>query len=335
MRTRESHLSAVILAGGQGRRLEGLTGRLGGDLPKQFSVITGRRSLLDRTVERIAALVPPHRVLVVVTEEQQDTAWRHLERWPEVKLIVEPEDRGTGAAVLVALAALLQRDPGGRCVLLPCDHHVPVVEPFIEAISDAAEASAWNPRQATLLGAVPDDTDGDHDWIFPGPSLAQFGLHRVLCYAASVPGGSLQRVHRASALWNTSILVGTTQRLWEIGRTSLPHHAARIAVAMESKPGSIVSRLAEVFASLPAADLDVAFLERAAGVNVRPFAGAGWSDWDTPHRVLDSLRGTPALAGLLARVAASSPWRETSARDATRLIDDMPGGSIARGIAHA
>lgn len=313
MHSRGSKLSAVILAGGRGRRLAALTRELGGDVPKQFSLITGGRSLLHKTVERILPVVPAERVLVVVTEEQQEMAWRHLERWPEVKLVVEPEDRGTGPAILVALTALLQRDPTGRCVVLPCDHHLSVAEPLLEAIDAAAEAAAWNPGHASVLGAVPDSADGEHEWIFPGPSLERFGLHRVLCYAAGAPGFTAARLQSTAAVWNTSILVATTQRLLEVGRTSLPRHAARIAVAMETSSPAMVARLAEAYASLPEANLDVTVLERAAGVYLRTFTGAGWSDWDTPHRVLDSLRGTPALGALLARAA---PWRRSHSIDA-------------------
>ena len=263
MQSRPSTLSAVILA------------------PRQLSEITGERSLLQGTIERILSMVATERVLVVVTEVQQEMAWRHLDRWPEIKLVVEPEDCGTGPAILVALTALLERDRAGRCVVLPSDHDVCVAEPLLAAIDDAAEAASWNPAHASILGAVPDSADGDHEWIFPGQSLGRFGLHRVLCYAARAPSWTAARLQGTAAVWNTSILVGTTRRLLEVCRAGLPRHAARIAVAMDAAPARIVGRLAEAYASLPEADLDVMHLERAAGVYVRPFAGAGWTDQDT------------------------------------------------------
>lgn len=62
-----TRLWAVILAGGEGKRLEPFTRALYGYcVPKQFAVLSGHRSLLQATVERIAPLVPHERMLVVV-----------------------------------------------------------------------------------------------------------------------------------------------------------------------------------------------------------------------------------------------------------------------------
>src|SRR5688500_16884612 len=154
MHARASKLWAVVLAGGQGRRLEGLTRRLGGDVRKQFNFITDDRSLLQKTVERIAKLVPPERIVVVVTDDQQEVAWSHLERWPAIRLVVQPSDLDTGPAILVALSALLQADPDGRVVVMPSDHQVDDDAPLLQAVGAAAEAAAWSPTSASVLGAV-------------------------------------------------------------------------------------------------------------------------------------------------------------------------------------
>ena len=63
----QDRLWAIILAGGDGRRLAPLTDCLYGErLPKQFAVLAGHRSLLQATVDRMLPLVPPSRVVVVV-----------------------------------------------------------------------------------------------------------------------------------------------------------------------------------------------------------------------------------------------------------------------------
>jgi hypothetical protein len=36
---------------------------------------------------------------------------------------------------------------------------------------------------------------------------------------------------------------------------------------------------------------------------VTPVVGSGWCDWGSPRRVFESLRGTPHLEVLLARIA--------------------------------
>ena len=65
----------VVLAGGEGKRLHSLTRALYGvDLPKQFAVLAGDRTLLQQTIERALRLTVPERVLVVVSTTREAIA---------------------------------------------------------------------------------------------------------------------------------------------------------------------------------------------------------------------------------------------------------------------
>ncbi len=60
------HVWAVVLAGGQGIRLRELTRHVyGDDRPKQYAVLTGSKSLLRQTLDRVSRLVPRQRIVVV------------------------------------------------------------------------------------------------------------------------------------------------------------------------------------------------------------------------------------------------------------------------------
>src|SRR6058998_1977376 len=70
---------ALVLAGGDGRRLEGLTRKIAGaPIPKQYCRIAGDRSLLEETLARIFPLVPRERTLVVVNRSHLELALPQL-----------------------------------------------------------------------------------------------------------------------------------------------------------------------------------------------------------------------------------------------------------------
>src|SRR6267378_6412690 len=67
----ETHTWAVVLAGGKGTRLSGLTRHVyGEDRPKQYAVFTGGKSLLRQTLDRVRLRVPPERTVVVTMAGQ-------------------------------------------------------------------------------------------------------------------------------------------------------------------------------------------------------------------------------------------------------------------------
>src|ERR1700751_3531801 len=63
---------AIILAGGDGTRLQSMTRNItGDDRPKQFVPVIGGSTLLDQTRSRVALSVLPGRTLYVVTEKHR------------------------------------------------------------------------------------------------------------------------------------------------------------------------------------------------------------------------------------------------------------------------
>ena len=62
---------AIILAGGEGKRLRSLTRRLGYDVPKQFCPLLEQETLLQLTLRRVALAVDPAQTLTVVTRSHE------------------------------------------------------------------------------------------------------------------------------------------------------------------------------------------------------------------------------------------------------------------------
>ena len=74
----ERQVCGIVLAGGEGKRLQSFIKRLRGDtLPKQFVNFIGRRSMLEHTFLRAEMFMPSDRVFTVVNGS-------HL-KYPEVR----------------------------------------------------------------------------------------------------------------------------------------------------------------------------------------------------------------------------------------------------------
>src|SRR5205807_4368336 len=84
-------LWALVLAGGDGTRLQALTRVIAGaPIPKQYCRITGDRSLLELTVARTSRIFPPSRTLVIVNRDHLPVARPQLRSLPVENVVVQP-----------------------------------------------------------------------------------------------------------------------------------------------------------------------------------------------------------------------------------------------------
>jgi len=82
---------AVILAGGDGTRLQKLTSKIAGDSrPKQFCRIFGNKSLLGHTRERLRPVFCETRTMFVVTKAHEEFYNDELSDAPGSNLVVQP-----------------------------------------------------------------------------------------------------------------------------------------------------------------------------------------------------------------------------------------------------
>src|SRR4051812_26549848 len=99
-------LHAMIMAGGGGTRF---WPRSRAARPKQFLTVTGDRSLLQATADRIEAQATPARTWVITGAAHRDEAARQLPDLPANHIVGEPVGRDTAACIGLG-AALIARD---------------------------------------------------------------------------------------------------------------------------------------------------------------------------------------------------------------------------------
>src|ERR1700678_3276679 len=82
---------AVLLAGGDGTRLQSLTLKIAGDSrPKQFCSIFGEESLLAQTRARLESLFPVHKQMFVVTRAHETYYREELRDVDNSRIIPQP-----------------------------------------------------------------------------------------------------------------------------------------------------------------------------------------------------------------------------------------------------
>lgn len=292
----------VILAGGEGSRLASLTRALYGfDLPKQFAVIAGDRSLLQTTIERAMSITTRDRISVVVSAHQAYIAREQLYPYPGVELIVQPYNLDTAPGMLLPLARIVARSWKARVVFMPSDHYIPNPEPLLEALATTTTGPLRD--RIALVGVIPYGPEVEYGWITCGRRLGRGDAFEVTSFREKPDALTADALWRDGGLWNTFIQAGPANAYWKLAHRFLPGHAAafeRYAVAIGSAYEA--GALEVAYRSMPPTNFSRDVLAGAENLAVLQVADTGWSDWGTPQRVFASLSGTLAHERLVERI---------------------------------
>ncbi len=293
----ETQAWAVVLAGGKGVRLSGLTRHVyGEDRPKQYAALTGGKSLLGQTLERVSVRIPSKRTVVVTMAGQESylaAEFGHDSPGPHV--LQQPEDRGTAAAVLLAAHWIRARDSEARLMVLPSDHFVADDGLFMAHVVEVLNVLEAQPERIILLGAEPSEPETDYGWIELGAALPGAGgrhpVYRVLRFQEKPAQAIADKLFGSGALWNTSVFAGRAATLVDAGRACLPslhERLARLATFLGTEHEQWALRQAYELA--PRANFSRDVLERSPQtLAVMRLSAVAWRDLGTPRRVIETL----------------------------------------------
>lgn len=294
--------SAVVLAGGDGRRLETFVRRLRGDtLPKQYVTLYGAHSLLDRTFTRVERLIPPDRIMTVVSREhlRYDDACRQLARRPKGTVIVQPQNKDTAPGLLLPLAYLRKRSAQALVAVFPSDHYVTDDRVLMEHVETAFRTVERYPERIVLLGVKPDIPEIDYGYVLPGASIPVDKRSDVRMVSRVIEKPSWRLANdlvQRGALWSTSIFVFRLQTLLDLMWCTAPVLAlafTEIAEAIDTPREHDV--IDAVYQTLPPVNFSRGVLELVSEIlpwhlAVLRVDDASWSDWGVERRILRDLR---------------------------------------------
>jgi mannose-1-phosphate guanylyltransferase len=143
----------VILAGGDGIRLQSLTRLIcGDDRPKQFCPLLDGGTLLEHTVCRAERSIPPGQLLFALTHAHRDFYVHDLDGF-ESQRIVQPANKGTAPPILFSALSIEKVDEDALIAVLPSDHYYSDEACFTIALESAFETAARHPESVVLLVA--------------------------------------------------------------------------------------------------------------------------------------------------------------------------------------
>jgi len=269
----------VIPAGGSGTRLWPLSRSA---RPKfLLPLVRQETSLLQDTAERIWAMTPPERTLVVCGPAHTVAIARQLPEIPESNLIVEPSPRGSGPAIILAAALIHRLDPNAIMGSFAADHDVTDRPAFERAVQTAIRAAQED--CLVTIGLTPTRPETGYGYIERSDSIVIENdgttAFEALRFVEKPPlETALQYLESGRFLWNASMFIWKCSRLLDVARTLMPDllDAINQIVDVWDTPDR-EDTIIRIWEALPESTIDQGIMEKAERVAVVP-ADIGWSD---------------------------------------------------------
>jgi len=286
---------AVILAGGDGTRLQSMTRTItGDDRPKQFVPVIGGSTLLDQTRSRVALSVSPTQTLFVFTEKHRRFYKSLAQSISQNLLIEQPANKGTAPAILYALLRVAAKSPKAIVALFPSDHYFADDEEFMSHVDLAFDAARVQSGTVTLLGITPSAAETEYGWIEPQRSILgglPRSITRVNRFWEKPNANVAQSLMDQGCLWNSFVMVGRVDALLRMTREALPELFLAFARTVPMFGGAWEqSAMCDLYRRIPDSNFSHEVLaERPDDLAVMRVGDVGWSDLGEPARVLATL----------------------------------------------
>lgn len=201
-------LHAMIMAGGGGTRF---WPRSRVKRPKQFLTFSGDRTLLQGTVDRVAAPIPPERTWVITGEAYVAETRTQLPELPPANVIGEPEGRDTAPCVGLGAAIIGKVDPDATIAVMPADHAIEPVQEFRRALHAAEQFANDFPDKLITFGIRPTFPSTGYGYIKRGEHAGarqNVNASHVVEFAEKPDAATAERyVASGEYDWNSGIFV--------------------------------------------------------------------------------------------------------------------------------
>lgn len=224
---------ALLLAGGDGTRLQEFTAQLTGvPIPKQYCPLMRGRSLLELTLLRTHYFAPIENTRVIINQNHLELARDQLKALPENSIFVQPENRDTGPGIIFALTQIARTSPDATIAVFPTDHFIDHEKAFITHVLRAACLVHQFPQKIAILGVTPNNPETGYGYIMPGrplhTTLTPWRVSHVKAFNEKPDPIMAREFISQGGLWNTFVMVFQLKRVLGLLRDMAPKDSQRL-----------------------------------------------------------------------------------------------------------
>jgi mannose-1-phosphate guanylyltransferase len=298
---------AVIMAGGRGTRF---WPRSRSTLPKQMLDITGEKTMIQQTVERILPVVNKENIYIVTNIEQLESLKKQLPNINESNIIAEPFGRNTAPCICLAAAKITKDDPDAVMAVLPADHYMGDNKGFCDCISKAGQVALESSALVTI-GITPDKPETGYGYIeFDEENRSPSDdAYNVITYHEK-PDINKARdyLSKGNYLWNSGMFVWKVETILKNIKRFLPETYREIMNLSDCfDTPDFDKSLKQAYEMIESISIDYGVLEKADSV-LTIKGDFGWNDigsWTAIHDISEKDKDNNVLIGDIISVDSS------------------------------
>lgn len=274
---------ALLLAGGDGMRLQELTREIAGvPIPKQYCRLLHGSSLLEATISRAQLFTSLERIKVVVNRNHLSLAKEQLRSLPDSNIFVQPQNRDTGPGMVFALLQLQRTNPDAIVAVFPTDHYIDNDRAFIAHVLRAVNTISHMPEKIALLGIAPDRPETGFGYILPAnPLTMSERAYHVEAFTEKPSLLGARDIISRGGLWNTFVMVFKISRMLELIHALVPNEYESL-LELRVSP----HKAGPLYENLDPWNLSTQVLARIPQhLIILEVADVRWSDWGTRESV--------------------------------------------------
>ncbi len=285
-------MKAVILAGGTGSRLWPLSRK---STPKQFQKLTGNKTMLQETIERIGFLKPAD-IYISTNGEYKDIVIKQSRPYkiPLKNIIVEPALRDTAPCIGLAALYVAKINPNEVMSIIYADHLIQNKTEFVEKLK-IAEKIALKENTLNIIEVKAKFPNVNLGYVKIGKPLKEIGDTEIYSFEGFTEKPTYEKARKFlqsyKYLWNTGYYVwkaGTILNYYKTHQPNTYKHLSAIKKALGTKNES--KTIEKHYPLCDKISIDYGIMEKVDPKVVRIIpAELGWSDVGTWESIMEEL----------------------------------------------